>query len=193
MIGQQAVLALLRLLTATAVGLVTAATLFATHSRAAPAGGVCSLVPPGALPSVHVSGKCQLLAPTTAQWGSASGNHGLELSVELIPANVRAIVLPRFRSEVLKNGAPIHAVHGIASEYLGTYSCSNPPTGDCIHGEIMVLTGTSAAQIQLYDTAQFIRADDNTDPAVDEANDAAQENKDRAAFAAIGIAASGKL
>lgn len=193
MIGQHALLARLKLLSAT-VGLAAAATLLATpSSEAAPAGGVCSLVPTGALSTVHVSGKCQLLAPTTAQWGSASSNHGLLVSVETIPASVRALILPRFRSEVLRNGAPISVARGVASEYLATYACQNPPTGDCIHGEIMVLTGNSFAQIQLYHTAQFIRNDDPANPAVDEANDAAQENKDKAPFAAIAAAVSGKL
>jgi hypothetical protein len=192
MIGQQVVLARLRLLIAAAVGLLAAAaTLFATPGRATPAGGVCSLVPSGALSSVHVSGKCQMLARTTAGWGSS--NHSLVVSVEPIPASVRAVVVPRFRSEVLKNGAPIHVARGIGSEYLGTYSCANPPTGDCIHGEIMLLTGSAAAQVELNDTAQFVRKDDYANPAVDKANDAAQENKDRTAFAAIGTAVSGKL
>ena len=134
-----------------------------------------------------------MLARTSAGWGSLSANHGLVVSVETIPASVRAVVVPHLRLEVLKNGAPIHVARGIGSEYLGTFSCPNPPTGDCIHGEIMLLTGSVSAQIQLYDTAQFISKDDKTNPAVDEANDAAQENKDRAAFAAIGTAVSGKL
>jgi hypothetical protein len=194
MVGQRTGLRRFSVLTgATAVGIVVAAVVFVSPGLAAPTGGPCSLVSPAASASVHVSGKCQVLALGSAGWGSLSSDHALVVSVQAIPANVRAVVLPRFRSEVLKNGAPIHVARGIGSEYLETYSCPNPPSGDCIHGTIMELVGNSVVTIQLYDTAQGGQKGDNLHPAVDEANDTAQEDKDKAAFAAIGKTVSGKV
>ena len=66
----------------------------------------------------------------------------------------------------------------------GTWTCHNPPIDDCTKATILGLVGQYAVSVHFGAPAPFSRPTTLQDPAVDEANDGAQEDAIKKPFAA---------
>jgi hypothetical protein len=166
-------------------------------------GNLCSLVSATGLNAVHVSASCTRARATTkvtpsplgpvrivhyyAHWGAVGGDHWLSLSVLQVHASAPALAVARnaYKNTVLANGF-LFSANPLASDFLDTISCVNPPEDDCTLGKILELVKNDSVQLFVHDTAPFINADNTAQPAVDETNDRGQEETIKAAFEGIG-------
>jgi hypothetical protein len=202
-IGALALIAVMAALVTSA----SAANVTATASRAF-GGNPCNLVSASQVSVVHINAPCiragtvrmQIHTPLgsvrtasyKARWGGI--DHSLTLVVHHLQGSAAAVAeaLKYWRGAVLGNGA-LFSGKPLGSELLETFACVNPPTEDCTTGKIYALVGHYTVQIFLNDTAPFIHADDPTNPAVDEANDSAQEETLKGLFVTIGASVAAKL
>jgi hypothetical protein len=193
---------------AVAAALVTspaAANVTATASRAF-GGNPCNLVT--SVLAVHITAPCLRAGTVTqqihtpvgsvravtykARWGG--GDHSLTLVVHNLRGSPAVLTAARtyFRGSILENGL-LFSGKPLASEFLDTIACVNPPTEDCTTGKIEEIVGNYFVQIFLHDTAPFIYADNPTNPAVGEANDRAQEETLKGPWVTIGASVAAKL
>jgi len=196
-----------------AAALATTVSAATASKRTGFSGNLCSLVSAAQLSAVHVSAPCVKgrtskkvtstpLGPVKAthyyaSWGTPGGlggTHWLTLSALKAQASGPALALARgsYRGTVLENGQ-VFSTNPLASDFLDTISCENPPTEDCTLGKILELVGNYSVQISLHDTAPFVNPDNPAMPAVDEANDGMQEDTIAAHFVGIGRSVGAKL
>jgi hypothetical protein len=165
-------------------------------------GNLCVLVSVAELAKVHVSSPCVKVRTATVVSNTPLGavrivqysavaqsgaDHSLRIVVQnpQVPASELAAAKQYLRGLALSNGQ-LFSRNPWASYYLDTASCANPPTDDCTAGTIKAVVGVYFVQIFLRDTAPFLHPDDPQNPAVDEANDRAQEDTAMTPFEAIG-------
>jgi hypothetical protein len=158
-------------------------------------GNLCTTASKAALNQLKVSGPC--VHSTTskvnstpvgsvrsviyqARWGSLgtleAPTHHVTAEVIDVRGSAAAVAYAAkfFRGEVLSNGIPV-ATKPLTTEIGDTAACHNPPTGDCTKAEVMAIVGQRGLIVVYHGPAKFVAADDPQYPAVDEANDRAQE------------------
>lgn len=169
-------------------------------------GNLCAAVPAGALAALKISAPCVKQKPLArvqstplgsvrtvtyvAGWGSSGSisNPKATLSIEAIyvhgSAAAVAYAQKAWRAEVLGNGSPV-SLQPLATEYADTAACHNPPIDDCTKAKVLALVGQYGVTIGYYAPALFIHPDNPQQPAVDEANDQAQEDAVKKPFVAL--------
>ena len=167
-------------------------------------GKLCSLVGTGELAHAHINGPCvnhktvvtngttpvgrirqRIYTASAGPMGFSGRYVQIFVDTPLLSGARLATAVTFFRSEVLSNGA-LFSLKPLGSVFMDTSACPNPPIGDCTKGQIKELVGHSLVIIGIYEPAIFVGPDDPLNPAVDKANDAAQEALIQAPFVAIG-------
>jgi hypothetical protein len=182
-----------------------------TEAAKTPATGkLCRYVTDAELTAAHISARCINLKTIVTRGVSipggrirqrvfrAAAGHScftcsfVQISVDtpLVPHARLPLVRSSLRAEVLANGA-LYSPKPLASVYMDTPACTNPPIGDCTRGTIKELVGNSLVIIGIYEPAIFVGLDNPTDPSVDAAHDVTQENLLKPALVAIGRSVAG--
>jgi hypothetical protein len=189
-----------------AAGIAAALVGPASGGKAGLSGNLCTTVPKGALVALKVTAPCINQKPLVsvqatplgsvrtvayrARWGTGGGTvsqprtyfAAQAIYVQGASAAV-AYAQKHFRAEVLAHGIPISS-HPLATEDAETAACHNPPIDDCTKATILALVGQYGLSVYFGGPAPFLKPDDPQNPAVDEANDQAQENAVKKSFVA---------
>jgi hypothetical protein len=200
---------------AAAAGLLVASSTSASPGTAWFSGNLCAGVPAGSLAVLKISGPCVVVQKGSVRvrstplgslrsvaYSARAGQYGsisdpkAHLSIQAInvqgSAAAVAYLRKGWRAEVLKNGI-LFSSKPLATESGDTFSCHNPPTGDCTEAEILGLVGQYAVTIGYEAPTELTNPDDPQNPSVDEANDRAQEEAIKGPFVALAKAVMAKL
>jgi hypothetical protein len=177
-------------------------------------GNVCGIPSATELAAAHIGARCAKLRTQTrptrpsppsgtlgqttyiAEWGRPrlpTPSHWLFVEITEFYGTGRA--LPEFRRtlhrQVLAQGAPITVGHP-GSLLSATSSCTNPPTFECMRGQLLALVGNNLVTVSLLD-APPTTPEAEASPLDDEAQEKEQATAFRAEITAIARSVAARL
>jgi hypothetical protein len=183
----------------------------ARTSKKAFSGNLCSLLTGSEVAAANITASCvrektsrtttkTLLGSVTREsfkshWGTVMLNtpdHYLLVVATRYTGSPAALAKGRkeIKVKILGHGAPASG-NPLASVFIDTGSCVNPPTNDCTHANLMGLVKDYLVQVFLYDYPPT--GPGELVPGEDEPQDMAQEETDKAPTVSIFKAVAAKL